>query len=588
MKKKLLMAVLSLCIVMSMTACGNNADTEEVVETTATEDGADVSTDTGTQEETGTQEQEGEETQAQEEVDEYYEAGRKSLYGLDGAQINLEDAYANFIKSQELGNTDANFYLGLLADWYSYPEQDYEEAKAAAKEYYEQSGDNPYAQVALGVLYYYGQGVEEDTQKGEELFQSAVDKGAVEGYYGLAIAAYGGGDYETALEYYNKVVEEGGEQFFITNAMRTIGDMYAWGNGVEKDEAKALEWYTKAADSGDTSVMSDVGDMYARGWGFEQDAEKALEWYTKAADSGDESAMCAIGDMYAYGDGVAQDIEKAAEWYTKAADLGDASGLYNLGSMYYWGNGVEQDMEKVIEWYTKAADLGNTEAMIMLGVIYRDGDGVAQDIEKAIEWYTKAADSGDTYGLVLIGSIYEYGNGVAQDGEKAIEWYTKAVDLGDTEAMRSIASMYKFGNGVAQDGEKAIEWYTKAADLGDAEAMRYIGYMYRDGDGVAQDSEKAIEWFVKTIKSGDSWGGFSGLRDILGGYDATLEWFIESGDTEAMIYIGDYYENSYGSNIEGKLPDYDKAMEWYQKAADLGSEEAQEYLERTQEKMQRQ
>ncbi len=106
MKKKALMTILPLCVAMAMTACGGNADTAEVKETTVAEE--TVEADVETEEEAGEQAESA-------ETDEYYEAGRRSLYGLDGAQIDLEDAHTNFTKSQELGNTDANFYLGVLA-----------------------------------------------------------------------------------------------------------------------------------------------------------------------------------------------------------------------------------------------------------------------------------------------------------------------------------------------------------------------------------------------------------------------------------------------------------------------------------------
>lgn len=42
MKKKVLMAILPLCVAMTMTACGGNTDTTEVGETTATEENAEV------------------------------------------------------------------------------------------------------------------------------------------------------------------------------------------------------------------------------------------------------------------------------------------------------------------------------------------------------------------------------------------------------------------------------------------------------------------------------------------------------------------------------------------------------------------
>ncbi len=310
MKKKALMTILPLCVAMAMTACGGNADTAEVKETTVAEE--TVEADVETEEEAGEQAESA-------ETDEYYEAGRRSLYGLDGAQIDLEDAHTNFTKSQELGNTDANFYLGVLADWYGYPKKDYEQARA----YYEQSGDNPYARIALGCLYYHGNGVEQDMEKGKELFQSVANRGVVEGYYGLALVTENEGDFETALEQYNKVAQEGTEQLYIARAMGGLGYIYAFSDGAEQDGAKAVEWYTKAADLGYTGAMYNLGAMYTYGIGVERDGTKAVEWYTKAADLGEKVAMNNIGYMYANGEGVEQDAEKAIEWYTKAADLSD-------------------------------------------------------------------------------------------------------------------------------------------------------------------------------------------------------------------------------------------------------------------------
>jgi len=290
MKKKALMAILPLCVAMAMTACGGNADTAEVKETTVAEETAEADAQT---------EAKAEEQAESEETDEYYEAGRRSLYGLDGAQIDLADAHTNFTKSQELGNTEANFYLGVLADWYGYPKKDYEQARA----YYEQSGDNPYAQISLGFLYYNGNGVEKDMEKGREIFRLVADEGVVEGYYGLASAAKNEEDFETALEHYNKVVEDGTEPLYIAGAMGNLGYMYANGEGVEQDYAKAIEWYTKAADSGNTTAMYNIGYMYMYGEGVEQDGTKAIEWYTKAADLGDSDAMYNFGYMYDYGEG---------------------------------------------------------------------------------------------------------------------------------------------------------------------------------------------------------------------------------------------------------------------------------------------
>ncbi len=527
MKKKALMAILPLCVAMAMTACGGNADTAEVKETTVAEETAEA-----------------EEQTESEETDEYYEAGRRSLYGLDGAQIDLEDAHTNFTKSQELGNADANFYLGVLADWYGYPKWDYEQARA----YYEQSGDNPYAQIALGFLYYSGQGVEQDREKGKELFQSAADTGVVEGYYGLAVVAKNEEDIETALGHYNKVVEEGTEPLYIAYAMNNLGHMYRNGEGVEQDYAKAAEWFTKAADSGNVAAMNALGYMYETGEGVEQDYAKAIEWYTKAADLGDADAMNNLGYMYEHGVGVEQDGAKAVEWYTKAADLGHATAMNDLGYMYMYGEGVEQDGAKAVEWYIKAADLGNTTAMNRLGYMYYNGEGVEQDYAKAIEWSTKAADSGDATAMNNLGYMYAKGNGVEQDNDKALEWYVKSLSsFPDYEVYKIIVEILH--------GEDAAEkWFEES---GDVEKMMALAELYRsnysdNGEQVLPDFDKAIEWYTKAA---------------------------DLGNSDAMKMIGQMY--MLGS-LYGREDDLEKAKEWYQKAADLGNTDAQSYLERLQ------
>lgn len=360
MKQKILKLILPLCIAMAMTACGGNADTTEIAETAATEKNTDAEAEAEAKTEAEAKAEakaEAEEQARLKEAGEYYEAGRKSLYGLDGSQINIEDAYANFIKAQELGNTDANFYLGALADAdYGYPQQNYAQASA----YYEQSGNNPYAQIALGCLYSYGRGVELDMEKSKELFQSAVDQGVVEGYYGLAMVAVAEEDSEAAVENLTKVVDEGTEQLFIAKAMNYLGTMYQYGFGAtEPDIAKAMEWFEKAVELDNTTAMLNLGVIYYYGYGVEPDDAKAMEWFEKAVDLNDAGGMAWLAVLYRDGYAVEQDYNKTIEWYTKAAERGNTNAMHNLATMYMSGNEVEKDLDKAIEWLTKAAELGD-------------------------------------------------------------------------------------------------------------------------------------------------------------------------------------------------------------------------------------
>ena len=63
------------------------------------------------------------------------------------------------------------------------------------------------------------------------------------------------------------------------------------------------------------------------------DKEKAVEWYTKAAEQGDSNAQCNLGYCYDNGDGVTMDKEKAVEWLTKAAEQGNSDARVKLERM---------------------------------------------------------------------------------------------------------------------------------------------------------------------------------------------------------------------------------------------------------------
>lgn len=65
--------------------------------------------------------------------------------------------------------------------------------------------------------------------------------------------------------------------------------MYYKGQGVRQDYATAIEWYTKAANQGDTQAQTILGVMYATGQGVSQNEQTAKAWASKACDNGEQS-----------------------------------------------------------------------------------------------------------------------------------------------------------------------------------------------------------------------------------------------------------------------------------------------------------
>ncbi|OLF34360.1 tetratricopeptide repeat protein, partial [Psychrobacter sp. Rd 27.2] len=68
-------------------------------------------------------------------------------------------------------------------------------------------------------------------------------------------------------------------------------------------------------DNGSIAAQYEIGAMYAAGEKVPQDYAKAAEWFHKAADQGDATAQWNLGIFYNSGLGVAQDSFKAFRWF---------------------------------------------------------------------------------------------------------------------------------------------------------------------------------------------------------------------------------------------------------------------------------
>jgi TPR repeat protein len=143
-----------------------------------------------------------------------------------------------------------------------------------------------------------------------------------------------------------------------------IGWSYAQGSVVEKDEAKARQWYAKAAGRGNRDADNNLGNIYWYGRGVAEDKKRAVDHYLIAAELGHSGAQTHMGFAHANGIGARRDDIQAVEWYRKAAAQNDPFGLNNLANMYETGRGgLPKSRSQAISYYRKAAGLGNTLAI---------------------------------------------------------------------------------------------------------------------------------------------------------------------------------------------------------------------------------
>ena len=73
---------------------------------------------------------------------------------------------------------------------------------------------------------------------------------------------------------------------------------------------KALKWYSKAAEQGDSHAQRMLGDIMCDFGNYNE----ALKWYREAAEQGNRYAQCSLAAMYCYCDSVPQDYVQAYKW----------------------------------------------------------------------------------------------------------------------------------------------------------------------------------------------------------------------------------------------------------------------------------
>ena len=233
------------------------------------------------------------------------------------------------------------------------------------------------------------------------------------------------------------------------------------------------------ADRNDSTLQFYLGNMYAKGRGVTKDDYEAVKWFRKAAEQGIASAQFYLGNMYLDGEGVIKDDYEAVKWYRKSAEQGNAYAQCNLGIMYVNGRGVTKDECEAVKCFRKAAEQGDALAQYNLGWMYEAGRGVTKDESEAVKWYRKSAEQGDAYAQGNLGWMYQYGRGVTKDEYEAVKWYRKAAEQGYASAQSNLGLMYLNGCGVAKDDYEAVKWLRRAAEQGEAaakKALKRFGY----------------------------------------------------------------------------------------------------------------
>ena len=207
------------------------------------------------------------------------------------------------------------------------------------------------------------------------------------------------------------------------------------------DKDQAVEAYRYAAENGQLGARWKLARMYADGDGVKRDDAKAFEYFQKIASSHAEdypgtaqsrfvaNAFVALGSYYLVGipsAGVRRDPSRARDMFSYAASyFGDADGQYQLGKLYLEGVGGPRDARNAGRWLTLASQKGQYEAQATLGVLlFRGDEGVPRQRARGLMWLTLARDAAVRPGDKWVVNAHEqaFAEATPDEREKALDY----------------------------------------------------------------------------------------------------------------------------------------------------------------------
>jgi uncharacterized protein len=149
-----------------------------------------------------------------------------------------------------------------------------------------------------------------------------------------------------------------------------------------RDLIPALE---RLAQSENAEAIYHLGMAYQTGSGAQRNSAKALEHFRRAAALGDVLASYKLGCFYAgqEGDVIETDSELALQHKLVAARAGYALAQQDVAALY----AAEGDMPAALAWLEKAAQQGWPDALMTYASVHNGAPGITPDAVKTAAYF---------------------------------------------------------------------------------------------------------------------------------------------------------------------------------------------------------
>ena len=136
-------------------------------------------------------------------------------------------------------------------------------------------------------------------------------------------------------------------------AIHYLGDLYFHGKlGLQKDTKKAVGLWKEAAELGSVDALFKLGPMYDCGDGVQRDKAKAAEYYKKSAMQGHAGGRYNLGCC----EGNKGNHDRAVRHYLISSKMGHKESLENIKNMFMRGMATKEQYAEALKGYQDAVE----------------------------------------------------------------------------------------------------------------------------------------------------------------------------------------------------------------------------------------
>ncbi len=258
-----------------------------------------------------------------------------------------------------------------------------------------------------------------------------------------------------------------------------------------------------ACERGSPAACNRLAVLYAKGDGVTADAAKAVAFYTRACEEGYATACVNLGAMHFEGNGVPKNESLGARFFLRGCEAGAPVGCLNVSVAYSEGRGVPKDPAQAYSFADRACAAGVPAGCVRTALARVAGEGVAKDVKTGLAQLDGLCAGREPLACQTLAKLYATGMGtdVTADPLRVREYSKKACDLGAKQSCQVDQLLGQVDNG-DNTAAQANALFQKRCDAGDAVACGMLGENLLAGIGTSVDRDKGTALLRKACAGG--------------------------------------------------------------------------------------